>query len=103
MALIKLTKYRLEGSGWPSGADISFRFVNQPIGPDLDATPVDQWINCPSSSKFTFVTSGSLKLYVDGVDVGTGAGLNPSPTPRTNLQANFNTTYGVARVKYNIT
>ncbi len=103
MALIKLTKYRLEGSGWPSGADISFRFVTQPIGPDLDSTPVDQWINCPSSSKYTFSTSGVLQLFVDGSFVEVGDGVNPSPTPRTNIQTSFNTGYGVARVKYNIT
>ena len=100
--LIRLTEYRLEGSGWPSNADISFRFVVQPIGLDLDSSPRDQWIDCPSSSKLNFSTTGILQLFVNNVFVGMSNGINPVPVPRTNIQANFNTGYGVARVRYDI-
>ena len=103
MALLKLTEYRLEGSGWPSNADISFRFVAEPIGPDLDSSPRDQWINCPSSSELNFSGTGSLHLYVNGSFSGTSAGtITDMLTPKTNLQGNFNTGYGVARARYDI-
>ncbi|NEZ55304.1 hypothetical protein [Adonisia turfae] len=102
MALIKLLRYKLEGGNWPNNATISFRFVVQPIGPNLASTPVNQWINCPSSSQLTFSGSGSLQLFVNGAFSGMAGGINPSPTPRINLQANFNTRLGIARVRYSI-
>lgn len=102
MALIKLTQYRLEGTGWPSNADISFRLMGQPIGPDLPSAPVNTWNNCPSSSKLNFSNAGILQIFVDGQPRGTYGAINPVPVPRYNRQADFNTIYGIARVKYNV-
>ena len=103
MALLKLTQYRLEGSGWPNNAAISFRFIVQPIGPNLASNPCNNWNNCPSGSKLNFSANGILQLFVDGIYRGScPTGISPSPTPRTNLQGDFNTGFGIARVKYNI-
>ncbi len=103
MALIKLKQYELNGGGWPNGANISFRFVNQPIGPNLASSPVNQWVNCPGNSQLNFVLTGFLCIYVNGAHRGTAAGfVGPAPTPRQNLQAAFNTIYGIADLKYEV-
>jgi len=102
MALFKLTQYRLEGGSWPSNADISFRLVGQPIGPNLASNPCNQWNNCPGSSSLNFNGTVILQIYVDGIFRGVACGVNDTPTPRTNLQGNFNTGFGIARAKFNV-
>jgi hypothetical protein len=103
MALLKLTQYKLEGSSWPSNGDVSFRFMGTSVGPDLGCTPTSQWNNCPGSSKLTINSPGLLQIYVDGVLKGTAAStINTVPAPRYNNQRDFNTMYGIARVKFNV-
>ncbi|MEM6251525.1 MAG: hypothetical protein AAF821_01270 [Cyanobacteria bacterium P01_D01_bin.156] len=101
MALIKLKEYKLNGGGWPNNAAISFRFVSTPIGPNLASSPVASWNACPGSSQLNFSISGYLILFVNGSIAGIASGF-VTPTPKTNVQANINTGYGVAQVKYDV-
>ncbi|NEZ55303.1 hypothetical protein [Adonisia turfae] len=87
MALIKLLRYKLEGGGWPSNAAINFRFAGHPIGPNLASTPINQWINGPSSSQLNFNGAGVIQVYVNGIYTGLVSGVNDTPTPRTNLHS----------------
>ena len=101
MTLIKLVEYKLDSGSWPSGADISFRFLTVPIGPDLSCIPVGQWINC-SSNSLTFDTNGYLTMYVNGVWRGVDpSSVSPNPS-LSNIQADFGTIYGGAHLKYDI-
>lgn len=101
MATIKLVRVKLEGA-WPNNSQPDVRFVSAPIAGPIQVPQINVWENYSPSNNFSFNAVGFLRLYLNGMFLGScSSSLSPN-IPRTNAEATIPTGYGLARVIFNV-